>query len=177
MALLRAVNAGSGSRISMAELRDALEEAGVTVRQTYLKSGNVVVDAPRAPATELAARIQAAVEPKLTRPTAAVVLSARQLGRVLADTPTDWENDEVTFDHHLVFVVPPMTAGQVLAGRQFDADTERVSSNGRVIYWSIRKDARARSGMTRLALTPAYRHITVRTHALVRQLYALTKKP
>jgi hypothetical protein len=28
--------------------------------------------------------------------------------------------------------------------------------------------------MTRLARTPAYRHITVRTHALVRRLYALT---
>jgi uncharacterized protein (DUF1697 family) len=146
------------------------------VRQTHLQSGNVVFDAPQAPAAELAARIEAAVKPKLARPTAAVVLSARQLGRVLADAPADWGNDEFTIAHHLVFVVPPVMARQVLAGRQFDGDTERVSSKGRVIYWSIRRDARARSGMTRLARTPAYRHMTVRTHALVRQLYALTER-
>jgi uncharacterized protein (DUF1697 family) len=159
----------------MAELRSALEKAGVTVRQTYLQSGNIVFDAPRAPTTELAARIKTAVNPRLVRPTAAVVLSARQVGRVLADAPSDWGNDEFTFAHHLVFVVPPLTAREVLAGRQFHADTERVSGMDRTIYWSIRKDARARSGMTRLARTQAYRTVTVRTHALVRQLYALTE--
>jgi uncharacterized protein (DUF1697 family) len=100
----------------MAELRGALEEAGITVRHTYLQTGNVVFDARRAPATELAAHIEAAVRPKLARPTAAVVLSARQLGRVLADGPADWGNDEVTFAHHVVFVVRPVTACQVLAG-------------------------------------------------------------
>ena len=36
--------------------------------------------------------------------------------------------------HHVVFVVPPVTAREVLSGRQFDADTERDSSIGRVIY-------------------------------------------
>jgi uncharacterized protein (DUF1697 family) len=158
----------------MSALRNALEEAGITVRQTYLQSGNVVFDAPRAPASELAARIEAAVQPKLARATAAVVLSARGLGQVLADAPADWGTDESTFAHHLVFVVPPVTARQVLAGRQFDADVDRVSSKGRIIYWSIRNDAQAPSGMTRLARTPAYRNITVRTHAVVRQLHALT---
>jgi uncharacterized protein (DUF1697 family) len=161
----------------MTTLRSALEEAGITVRRTYRQSGNIVFDAPRAPATALAARIQAAVKPRLARPNDAVVLSARQLGRVLTDAPADWGNDEATFARHLVFVVPPATARQVLAGRAFDADIESVSGAGRVIYWSIRKDARARSGMTRLARTPAYQHITVRTHALVRELYALAERP
>ena len=161
----------------MGELRGALEGAGITVRHTYLQSGNMIFDAPRAPASAIAARIQAAVQPKLVRPTAAVVLSARQLERVLTDVPADWGNDDVTFAHNLVFVVSPITAAQVLAGQQFDSDTESVSSRGRVIYWAIRQDARMRSKMTRLARTPTYRHITVRTHALVRQLYALTERP
>ena len=160
----------------MTELCSALEEAGVTVRQTYRQSGNVVFDAPRARASELAARIEAAVKPRLLRPTAAVVLSARRLSQVLADAPPDWANGEVTFTHHLVFAVAPLTAREVLAGRQFDADIERISSKGSVIYWSIRKDARPRSGMVRLARTPAYRHITIRTHAVVRQLDALSKR-
>ena len=161
----------------MAALRVALEEAGVTVCHTYGQSGNIVFDAPRAPLSALAARIQAAVEPKLVRPTAAVVLSTRQLGRVLTDAPADWGSEDAAFARHVVFVVPPVTARQVLVDRAFDADIERVSGKGRVIYWLIRKDARARSGMTRLARTPTYRHMTVRTHALVCEVYALAQRP
>lgn len=160
----------------MAELRCELERAGIKVRHTYLQSGNVVFDAPRAPATELSAQVQAAIQPKLARPTVAVVLSARQLGKVLADAPADWGHD-VNFAHHVAFVLPPMTAHQILAGRQFVAEIERVSSKGRIIYWSIRQDARARSGMTALARRPAYQNITVRTYALVNQLCALTEAP
>jgi uncharacterized protein (DUF1697 family) len=127
VALLRAINVGSGSRISTAALRNALEAAGITVRDTYGQGGNVVFDAPRAPATALAARIQAAVNPKLASSTAAVVLSPRQLGRVLTDAPAEWGTADATFARHLVFVVPPVTARQVLGGRAFDADIERVS--------------------------------------------------
>jgi uncharacterized protein (DUF1697 family) len=161
----------------MGELRSALEEARVAVRCTYLQSGNVVFDATRAPTAVLARRVECAIQPKLSRPTAAVVLSASQLGRVLTDAPADWGGKENAFAHHIVFVVPPLTARQLLIGRQFDPDTERITSKGRVIYWSIRKDTRSRSDMTRLARTPAYRHITIRTHALVRRLYALTHGP
>lgn len=175
VALLRAINVGAGSRISMSELRGALEAAGIAVRHTHMQSGNVVFDAPRAPAPELAARVEAAVTPKLARATAAVVLSARELGCVLADAPAGWENDDAIFAHHLIFVIAPATAHRLLAGQQFDGDTERVTSKGRVIYWSIRKGARARGGMVRMARTPAYRHMTVRTHALVRRLHELTQ--
>lgn len=65
----------------------------------------------------------------------------------------------------------------MLEGRTFDADVETVSGKGRVIDWSIRKDARGRSGMTRLARTPAYRHVTVRTYALVVEPHALAQRP
>jgi uncharacterized protein (DUF1697 family) len=104
------------------------------------------------------------------------VLSVIQLGRVLTYAPPDWGIGDTTFARHLVFVVPPVTARQVLGSRAFDADIEMISVKGRVIYWSIREDARARSALTRLARTPAYRHITVRTHALVRELYARAQR-
>jgi uncharacterized protein (DUF1697 family) len=45
----------------MAARRSALEETGIPVRHTYGQSGNIVFDAPRAPATALAARIEVAV--------------------------------------------------------------------------------------------------------------------
>ena len=41
--LLRGINLGSRNRISMPELRDALDEAGYEDVRTYLQSGNVVL--------------------------------------------------------------------------------------------------------------------------------------
>jgi uncharacterized protein (DUF1697 family) len=102
----------------MAELRSALERSGVTVRQTYLQSGNIVFDAPRAPATALASRIEAAVRPRLVRPTAAVVLGARQLGRVLTDAPADWGAGDVTFVHHVVFLARIHRSGRFGGGNR-----------------------------------------------------------
>ena len=42
--LLRGINIGSRNRISMPELREALEDAGYDDVRTYLQSGNVVLD-------------------------------------------------------------------------------------------------------------------------------------
>jgi uncharacterized protein (DUF1697 family) len=44
--LLRGINVGSRNRISMPELREALEDAGYDDVRTYLQSGNVVLTSP-----------------------------------------------------------------------------------------------------------------------------------
>jgi uncharacterized protein (DUF1697 family) len=46
VALLRAVNVGGRNRVPMAELRSALEDAGLRNVSTVLQSGNVVFDGP-----------------------------------------------------------------------------------------------------------------------------------
>ena len=45
--LLRGINIGPRNRIAMPALREALEEAGFTDVQTYLQSGNVVLESRR----------------------------------------------------------------------------------------------------------------------------------
>jgi uncharacterized protein (DUF1697 family) len=49
IALLRGINLGARNRISMPELRDALEAAGFRDVRTYLQSGNVVLTTKAAP--------------------------------------------------------------------------------------------------------------------------------
>ena len=49
VALLRGINIGPRNRISMAELRAALEEAGFGEVETYLQSGNVVLESRAKP--------------------------------------------------------------------------------------------------------------------------------
>jgi uncharacterized protein (DUF1697 family) len=172
VALLRTINAGAESRLSMGQLREALEAAGLTVLATYLQSGNVVLEAPRTSGAKLRQRIEAAVQAQLGRPTAAVVLTTKQLERVLASAPSGWA-DEDGFTHHLIFVLPPATVRQVLRGLRFEPDVECVTANTWVIYWAIRDGARGRSSMRKLASTPSYSYLTVRTYQLIRRLHEL----
>jgi len=49
--LLRGINIGPHNRIAMPALRDALGEGGFAGVRTYVQSGNVVLESPKAPAT------------------------------------------------------------------------------------------------------------------------------
>ena len=59
--LLRGINIGSRNRVAMAALRDALEEAGFTDVQTYLQSGNVVLES-RAKSETVRRKVEQLVE-------------------------------------------------------------------------------------------------------------------
>jgi uncharacterized protein (DUF1697 family) len=54
VALLRGVNVGGRSKVSMKELRQLFADLGYTGVVTYIQSGNVVFDAARAPTTPTA---------------------------------------------------------------------------------------------------------------------------
>lgn len=49
IALIRGINVGSGQRVAMADLRDALSERGFHQVRTLLNSGNVVLESDAAP--------------------------------------------------------------------------------------------------------------------------------
>jgi uncharacterized protein (DUF1697 family) len=55
--LLRAVNLGARNKVGMARLRGLLAADGLTGVETYLQSGNVLVDDDGSPAEELGARV------------------------------------------------------------------------------------------------------------------------
>jgi uncharacterized protein (DUF1697 family) len=61
VALLRGVNVGGHRRVPMAALREALGRAGAADVRTHLQSGNVVLDAPGAAASDVEALVRAAV--------------------------------------------------------------------------------------------------------------------
>ena len=62
LVLLRGINVGGKNRVSMARLREALEEWGFSNVSTYIASGNVILDSDQP-----AAKIQAQIEDALPR--------------------------------------------------------------------------------------------------------------
>ena len=87
VAFLRGINVGTAKRVSMASLRQLLEDLGYADVRTLLNSGNVVFTAGRAGGAEIADRIHKAVASRLGVTSRVIVLSAGELAEALDENP------------------------------------------------------------------------------------------
>jgi uncharacterized protein (DUF1697 family) len=93
VALLRGINLGSRNRVAMAELRKLVASLGHDDVATYIQSGNVVFSSSKRDEKALAAELEAAIAERLGVESAVVVLSRKQLARVVAENPFPDERD------------------------------------------------------------------------------------
>ncbi len=78
VALLRAVNVGGTSKLTMNELRELCEENGFENVTTYIQSGNVVFTSVLS-AVEVKYSLEAALEKKMGKPVSCT--SSKQVGQ------------------------------------------------------------------------------------------------
>jgi uncharacterized protein (DUF1697 family) len=82
--LLRGVNVGGNNMVAMAELRELFESIGYANVRTFIQSGNVIFDSPRAPSHDV---LEAAIESHFTLRISVAVRSSLELRKVLASNP------------------------------------------------------------------------------------------
>ena len=87
IALLRGINVGRAKRVAMADLRPLFEELGFSDGRTVLNSGNVVFGSPAHTPDAAATAIEEALVRRLGVVSRVTVLSADQLGTIVATNP------------------------------------------------------------------------------------------
>jgi uncharacterized protein (DUF1697 family) len=141
--LLRGINIGSRNRVSMPALREALEEAGFTDVQTYLQSGNIVVESRAKPET-VRKKVEQLIEQRFGLEIAVVVRTRAELAAVVKRNPhakvaTNPKAYQVTF---LEQKLPAKTVREL---EEAAADDERVVVSGREVYaWHPQTIARSK---------------------------------
>lgn len=103
--LLRAVNVGGTGKVSMAHFRKMLTSIGFTQVDTYIQSGNAVVNA-KGSATKVAQAVTAAFENVLGSSPGVVVRTHEQLGRLIEENPFSKETADGT-KVHVAFLAGP----------------------------------------------------------------------
>jgi uncharacterized protein (DUF1697 family) len=115
--LLRAVNVG-GRKLAMADLRRALTDAGCRAVETYIQSGNAVLEPPEdrpASGAGLAAWLEAVISDEAGFPVPVVCRSASELRRTVDRNPFPQAGGKLL---HVVFLAdspPPGALDQVQA--------------------------------------------------------------
>ena len=143
--LLRGVNVGRHNRISMSDLRAVLEGIGCREVQTYVQSGNAVVDHDGTPA-ELERSVAAALAER-GLPVPVMVRTGEELARVVEASP--WTDlDPKLF--HVAFLSGDPDPAKVAAIDHQALLPERVVVGERVLYLDYAMGAGRSAGLDRL---------------------------
>jgi uncharacterized protein (DUF1697 family) len=100
IALLRAVNLGAKRKVKMADVREALTDAGYSEVETYIQSGNVVVSHPRRSVESVRADLEARISAVAGFDVPTTVRTAKQWSAVIEANPfptDDYKQLHVTF--------------------------------------------------------------------------------
>ena len=114
--LLRAVNVGGYGKLSMAEFRKMLTGLGFTNVETYIQSGNAVVDA-KASAAKVAQAISGGLEKMLGVSPGVVVRTHEQLEQLIQENPFAKEAVDGTKVHVAFLSGPAAPAAKVALER------------------------------------------------------------
>ena len=171
--LLRAVNLGPGTQVSMERLRTLLSEKGLDGVVTLLQSGNVVFRSPERDTARLEGRLEDWLSKGLGLTTTCFVRSDGEWRAIVSGNPFPMEANEAP--NHLVVLAlkgaPPPAAWKALAASI--PGRERVQGAGRHAY-IVYTDGIGRSRLTNAFLE---KHLgsssTARNWNTVRKLEAL----
>jgi uncharacterized protein (DUF1697 family) len=122
VALLRGVNLGARNKVPMAELRTLLENTGYGSVQTYIASGNVLLDGPAA-RNKLGSDLERLVADAFGVTTAVILRKPRELAATIEAHPF-----KRTSDTHVAFLAERPAKSAVAKLDAFDPDAVLVGS-------------------------------------------------
>lgn len=174
IALLRGINVGGKTIISMAELKVCFEKQGFTDVKTYINSGNVIFSAPKTKTDTLATQLETAIESSFKLPVRVLVKTAEQLRTIEAAVPKAWDDPAIRC--YILFLWPSVDAESTQEAIPLNPAIETAKYvSGAVIHKYEKKDA-TKSRLNRLSGTPLYQDITIRNLNTLHKLVALSEQ-
>jgi len=135
IALLRGINVGGKNTVKMADLKAAFEQRGFQNVTTYINSGNVLFDSDLGE-KDVKFSCENLIAEAFGIEIPVCVISAAELIDTLSHAP-GWWNKSSDARHDAFFVMPPMTAEQIVTHiGQIREEYESLAYYGRVIFWS-----------------------------------------
>jgi uncharacterized protein (DUF1697 family) len=172
LALLRGINVGGRNPVAMADLREAFEAAGHGSVRTYIQTGNVLFESD-APSASLEQEIEAVLERRFGFPLVVVVRSARQLRSVATKAPEGFGQTPELHHSDVIFLKGGLTPRQAMRVVELRDGVDRAWTGPGVLYFERLSARRTASRLNRIAATPEYKRMTIRSWATTAKLVDL----
>jgi uncharacterized protein (DUF1697 family) len=171
--LLRGINVGGKNVIPMQDLRASFDQMGFADPQTYIQSGNVLIDAPSKPSATGVRRIESGLSEAFGYDARVVVLDRTQMRRVVRDVPSDWDDGNEDVRYNVLFPVEGVRPRDIVTSVSPRSDFEKVHAGAHAVYWSAPFATLTKTAMIKLSGHPVYQQITVRNLNTTRKLLSL----
>ena len=178
VALLRGINVGGKNPVPMAHLRELLSDMGYADVATYIASGNVILSSDHKP-DRIKREIEAAL-PKAfklhSELIAVLVLTAAQIRAVVADRPKGFGDQPGKYHSDAIFL---MGIDATAATEAFDPreGVDKVWPGKGVIYSQRVSAQRTKSRLSKIAVSPHYKSMTIRSWATTLALLERMEAP
>jgi uncharacterized protein (DUF1697 family) len=175
VALLRGINVGGNTMISMASLKEIFESLGLQQVRTYINSGNVIFSCDDTDVADLQRRLETAIEQHSGLAIKLVLRTRDDMQRLVASIPNSWMED-TSLRCYVLFLWPDIDQPATLESIPVHQGVEEVRYfPGAVVQVCAKKDA-TKSHLTRIVGTPLYAKLTMRNSNTVRKLLDLMEQ-
>ena len=176
IAFLRGINVGGKTIVSMAAIKVALADLGLSDVRTYINSGNIIFSTRAADAQKLAARIEKALEERTGMPIKVLVIDHKALKKLVGAIPRDWV-DHKTMRTYVLLLWKELDDRKILERLPARQGVDNLRYSPGAVIWQVDRKDVAKSRMNRLIGTPDYKQITIRSANTMRKLNELTAGP
>lgn len=172
VALLRGINVGGKSIVSMADLVQCFEALGFRDVKTYINSGNVLFAASNTDARYLENTIEAALERTFSFPITVVVRTGKEISQLLAHVPAQW-TDNSDYKCDVLFLRHEVDNPAIANDFIVKPEIETFSYQPGALLWRVQRPASTRSAILRINSKPLYKQVTIRNINTVRKINEL----
>jgi uncharacterized protein (DUF1697 family) len=173
VAFLRAINVGGKAIVSMAVIKEALVEIGLSDVRTYINSGNVIFSTRATDTQKLAARIENALEERTGMPIKVLVMVHKGLKKLVDAIPRNWVDDK-TMRTYVLMLWKELDDRKILDRLPVRPGVDNVRYAPGAVIWQVERKNVTKSGMSRIVGTPDYKLMTIRSANTMRKLNELT---
>ena len=179
MVLLRGINVGGKNKLSMAALKQALEELGYENVATYINSGNVVLDSAKT-----AKAIEAEIETVLPRKfkldsnlIRVLALTKTAFKAVVGKRPKGFGDEPMKYHSDAIFLMRDIKVNDAVEVFDPREGVDAFWPGKGVIYHRRLSAERTKSRLNKVLATPCYKSMTIRNWATTMKLLEMVGQP
>jgi uncharacterized protein (DUF1697 family) len=171
VALLRGINVGGHTIVSMAALKTTFEKLGYINVRTYINSGNVIFQSDNTDTRALEDVIEKALAAHFSDKTVRIVVrTLAEIAATIAHFPASWQNSTGQ-KCNVIFLRHTIDAPTLVGSFAPKPGIEELQYVPGVLFWSARTSDLTKSTMIKLSSSPLYQEMTVRGLNTVRKIY------
>lgn len=161
VALLRGINVGGHTTISMDLLKKCFTELGFGNVTTYINSGNVIFLTNPTNQRKLEEKIEQSLDQIFSLSICVVVKNFDEMQTIIHHLPSTW-NSQTDWRHNIIFLAHEIDSNDTFKDFSPKPGIEDLHYFPGVLLWSAKTSDLTKSTMLQLNRSPLYKKMTVR---------------